>query len=191
MPPAIDIVGDGGSSLDRVRRGSGFTTIELLIGVVIVGILATLAIPSFKGYVYRGRVSEAVTVLNEIKTRQETYRSRYGNYAAVSGGGGTNWGSATYSPATIPGSQPVGWPSSAEWEELGIRHPGNVRFRYATVAGAPGEIPPATTNLSNDDFWFAAQAEGDLDGDGQSFVLEVYSESRIMYNSAAGAGGWE
>ena len=109
----------------------------------------------------------------------------------IRGGGGTNWGSATFTPATIPGSQPVGWPSSAAWEELGIRHPGNVRFRYATVAGAPGEIPPATSNLSNDDFWFAAQAEGDLDDDGQSFVLEVYSESRIMYNSAAGAGGWE
>ena len=61
------------------RRSAGFTTIELLIGVVIVGILAALAVPTFKGYVYRSRVSEAVTVLNEIKARQETYRSRYGN----------------------------------------------------------------------------------------------------------------
>jgi prepilin-type N-terminal cleavage/methylation domain-containing protein len=189
MHPAIDIVSVGGSSPVRVQRSAGFTTIELLIGVVIVGILAALAIPSFKRYVYRSRVSEAVTVLNEIKTRQETYRSRYGNYAAVSGTG--DWSSATYTPATVPGSDPVGWPKSAAWEELGIRHPGHVRFRYATVAGPPGSTPPPSSNLPNDDFWFAAQAEGDLDGDTNTFVMEVYSESRIIYNSAAGEGGYE
>ncbi|MGB5547779.1 MAG: prepilin-type N-terminal cleavage/methylation domain-containing protein, partial [Polyangiales bacterium] len=67
----------------RHPRSAGFTTIELLVGVAIVGILAAVAIPSFQGYVQRGRVTEAVKVLNEIKTRQEAYRSRFGNYAAV------------------------------------------------------------------------------------------------------------
>ena len=170
-------------------KTAGFTTIELLIGVAIVGILAAVAIPSFKSYVYRGRMSEAVTVLNEIKTRQETYRSRYGNYAAVSGGGA--WSSANYTPNTVPGRDPVGWPGGDEWEELGLTSPGPVRFRYATVAGAPGSTVPANSGLSNLDFWYAAQAEGDLDGDGDSFILEVYSNSRIMYNSAAGKGGWQ
>ena len=113
-----------------------------MVGVAIVGILAAVAIPSFKGYIYRGRVTEAVTVLNEIKTRQEAYRSRFGNYAAVSG---NTWG--TYTPAAVPGSQPVGWPSSPAWEELGLRSPGFVRFRYATIAGFPGEGAPASTNL--------------------------------------------
>ena len=173
----------------RHRRSAGFTTIELLIGVAIVGILATLAIPTFKGYVYRGRVSEAITVLNEIKTRQETYRSRHGNYAAVSGGG--DWASATYNPSTIPGVNPVPWPSSAAWEELGLSSPGVVRFRYATVAGPPGATVPTNSNLDNSSFWYAAQAQGDLDGDGNTFFLEVYSDSRIMYNSAVGQGGWE
>lgn len=171
------------------HRSTGFTTIELLIGVAIVGILAALAVPTFKSYVYKGRVSEAVTVLNEIKTRQETYRSRFGNYAAVSGGG--DWGSATYTPSTVPGSQPVIWPGGTEWEELGITWPGEVRFRYATVAGPPGSTPPTGSNLPGGEFWYAAQAEGDLDGDGTSFILEVYSESRVMYNSAVGQGGYE
>ena len=171
------------------RRSAGFTTIELLIGVAIVGILAALAVPTFKGYVYRGRVSEAVTVLNEIKTRQETYRSRFGNYAAVSGGG--DWASATYTPSSVPGSQAVAWPGGAAWEELGLSNPGPVRFRYATVAGAPGSTVPTNSNLSNRDFWYAAQAEGDLDEDTNTFFLEVYSGSRLMYNSASGTGGWE
>ena len=173
----------------RHRVSAGFTIIELLIGVVIVGILATLAIPSFKGYVYQGRVSEAISFLNEIKTRQEAYRSRHGRYAAVSGNG--EWIAATYSPNSAPSSDAVGWQSSEEWEELGVRPPYAVRFRYATVAGPPWSTPPATSNIPNDDFWFAAQAVGDLDGDGETFELEVYSNSRILYNSAAGQGGWQ
>lgn len=169
---------------------AGFTTIELLIGIAIVGILAALAIPTFKSYVYRSRVNEAVTVLNEIKTRQEAYRSRFGNYAAVSGNG--DWTTAVYTPSTVPGVQPVAWPSSAEWEELGLRSPETVRFRYATVAGMPGNgTPPTNSNLDPTTFWFAAQAEGDLDGDDDKFILEVYSDSRVMYNSATGRGGWE
>ena len=173
-------------------QNEGFTLIELMIGVTIVGILAGLAVPTFKGYVYRGRVSEAVRVLNEIKTRQEAYRGRFGNYAAVSNDGVNNqWTAATYTPAAVPGVQPVSWPSGPGWEELGLSSPGLVRFQYATVAGGPGETPPATSNLDNTNFWYAAQAVGDLDGDANEMTLEVYSESRIMYNSAVGVGGWE
>ncbi len=175
--------------MSRHLRSAGFTTIELMIGVAIVGILAAIAVPTFKSYVYKGRVSEAVTILNEIKSRQEAYRSRFGNYAAVSGGG--EWSSATYTPATVPGVQAVTWPSSAQWESLGLSSPGTVRFRYATVAGQPGTPPPTGSNLDQTSFWYAAQAEGDLDGDNDTFILEVYSDSRIMYNSAVGKGGWE
>lgn len=173
----------------RSRDKAAFTTIELLIGVVIVGIIAGLAIPSFKGYIYRARVSEAVTMLNEIKTRQESYRAKYGQYAEVSGDG--EWSAATYTPTTVPGMDPVPWTTSAEWESLGVRAPGPVRFQYATVAGPPGGTPPASSNMSADDFWFAAQARGDLDGDGTTFILEVYSQSSRMYNSATGQGGYE
>lgn len=155
-----------------------------MIGVVIVGILAALAIPSFSGYVYRARVSEAVTILNEIKTRQESYRAKYGQYAAVSGDG--DWGNANYNPPDLPGANAVPWPTTANWEALGVNPRDPVRFQYATVAGPPGGTPPPTSNMAADDFWFAAQAVGDLNGDGETFILEVYSESNHMYNSASG-----
>ncbi len=165
---------------------AGFTLIELMIGVVIVGILAGLAIPSFQGYVYRSRVSEAVSMLNEIKQRQESYRSKYGQYCAVNG---LDWGA--YNPATLPGVNPVPWPTTIAWEQLGVVPPGPVRFQYATVAGGPADTPPASSNLQPGDFWYAAQAQGDLDGDGNTFLMEVYSQSSRMYNSASGAGGYE
>ena len=66
-----------------------------------------------------------------------------------------------------------------------------MRFRYATIAGQPGTAPPASSNLDPNKFWFAAQAQGDLNDDGTSFILEVYSDSRTMFNSAVGQGGWE
>ena len=165
---------------------AGFSLIELMIGVIIVGILATVAIPAFGSYVYRSRVTEAVSMLNEIKTRQEAYRSQYGQYAAVSG---VAWGN--YNPLELPGVHPVPWPSTAEWEELGVTPPGPVRFQYATIAGPPGTDPPADTNMRNDEHWYAAQAQGDLDGDNENFILEVYSQSNRMWNSAGGMGGWE
>ncbi|MGB5810663.1 MAG: prepilin-type N-terminal cleavage/methylation domain-containing protein [Polyangiales bacterium] len=171
------------------RPRAGFTTMELLIGVVIVGILAALAIPSFKGYVYRSRVSEGVSMLNEIKTRQESYRAKYGQYAAVSGNG--DWNAAVFNPGGNPGANAVGWTPTANWDALGASPPGPVRFRYATVAGGPGDPVPAGSNMRNDDFWFAARAQGDLDGDGDLMVLEVYSQSMRMFNSATSDGGYE
>jgi prepilin-type N-terminal cleavage/methylation domain-containing protein len=171
------------------RRLSGFTLIELMIGVVIVGVLAGLAIPSFKGYVYRSRVSEAASMLNEIKQRQESYRSKFGQYAAVSGNG--DWSGAAYTPAVLPGVNPVGWTTSANWEALGVSPPGPVRFQYATLAGGPTDTVPTGSNLENNDFWYAAQARGDLDGDGTTFILEVYSQSSRLYNSASSTGGYE
>ena len=168
---------------------NGFTLIELLIGVVIVGILAAVAIPSFKGYLYRGRVSEAVTFLGEIKGKQEAYRGHFGQYAAINGS--NTWNSFNPAGENPPGVNPVVWPSTPQWEQLGAHPNGPVRFQYATVAGAPTDPVPAATNLDNRDFWYAARAVGDLDGDGTTFFLEVYSQSRNMFNSASATGGWE
>jgi prepilin-type N-terminal cleavage/methylation domain-containing protein len=169
-----------------MKQKQGFTVTELMIAVVIIGVLATLAIPSFTGYIYKARVTEASNFLGEIKQRQESYRSEFGQYCAVNGAA---WG--TYNPTTIPGTDPVGWETTAEWQQLGASPDGPIRFQYATVAGVPGVSAPAGTNLDSDDHWFAAQARGDLDGDGTDFFLEIYSQSNHIYNSATAIGGWE
>ena len=171
-----------------MRRNEGFTVTELMIAVVIIGVLAALAIPSFTRYIYKARVTEATNFLGEIKQRQESYRNEFGQYCAVSG---NDWG--TYYPATIPGIDPVTWDTSAatNWNQLGAMPDGPIRFQYATVAGFPGSTPPSNTNLDNNDHWFAGRAQGDLDGDGTTFFLEIYSQSNQIYNSAAGKGGWE
>ncbi len=49
------------------RRQSGFTLIELMIVVAIIGILAAIAIPAYQDYTARAQVSEAVTLSGGLK----------------------------------------------------------------------------------------------------------------------------
>jgi type IV pilus assembly protein PilE len=67
--------------LHHGRRSAGFTIIELLIAIVIVGILAAVALPAFQNSVRKGRRSEAYTALGALQQAQERWRSSNGSYA--------------------------------------------------------------------------------------------------------------
>ena len=56
----------------------GFTLIELMIVVAIIGILAAVAIPAYQDYIARGQVSEAVTLTAGAKTPLAEYYSDRG-----------------------------------------------------------------------------------------------------------------
>jgi type IV pilus assembly protein PilE len=60
----------------------GFTLIELMIAVVVVGILAAVALPSFLDSIRKSRRSEAFTALSAVQQAQERYRSNNAVYAS-------------------------------------------------------------------------------------------------------------
>ena len=61
----------------------GFTLIELMIVVAIIGILAAIAIPNFMNYQCKAKQSEAKANLGTIRTNQEAYRAEFDTYGTV------------------------------------------------------------------------------------------------------------
>jgi len=59
--------------MKRVQQG--FTLIELMIVVAIVGILAAIALPAYQDYVVRSKMSEAIAAIAACKTSVQEYAS--------------------------------------------------------------------------------------------------------------------
>lgn len=151
----------------------GFTLIELMIVVAIIGILAAIAIPNFLRYQLRAKSGEAALNLAAIKTSEIAY---YGNNDAYIG-------DATRTPAqaTAVGSkQAFGTPASGTgWHTLGWRPEGSVYFSYGIAASGDGS--EAT---------FAADATADLDGDTefQCWAIQVPSSDGSATEALTGSG---
>ena len=66
----------------------GFTMLELLMVIIVIGILASLAIPQYQGFMEKARVAEARNVISSIKSAQELYfleNAQYGAEADING----------------------------------------------------------------------------------------------------------
>lgn len=171
-------------------RARGFTLVEIMMVVVILGILAVIAVPRYQAYVYKSKTAEAVGFLSEIKAHQESYRADFGQYCNVSGD------ATTYFPDTDPTNVPKAWVANANWTQLGAIPGGQVLFRYSTVAGLPGpdDLPSkhgfdSNLGYTGSDFWFVSRAIGDLDNDNENVIFESYSHGQGLYIDKA--SGWE
>lgn len=56
-----------------MKASKGFTLIELMIVVVVVGILASIALPSYSSYVQRSKITEATTNLSSLRVSMEQW----------------------------------------------------------------------------------------------------------------------
>jgi type IV pilus assembly protein PilE len=62
------------------RRCAGFSLIELLVALALVGILTALAMSVYRHYTWRAWRTEAITALSRVQTAQESYRNVYNRY---------------------------------------------------------------------------------------------------------------
>ena len=84
----------------QARAGAGFTLLELMVTVAIVGILASVAMPSYRDYVRRGQLPEAFTGLADYRVKMEQYYQdsrKYGAGACADGANAPAWN--TFKPA--------------------------------------------------------------------------------------------
>ncbi len=84
------------------RHGGGFSLIELMIVVAVMGILATIAYPSFQDYMRRAARAEARAAMLHMAQLQERNFSDRGAYVAISyglrsdGWKGANWSGSSF-----------------------------------------------------------------------------------------------
>lgn len=68
------------SPISNRQQNKGFTLIELMVVVAIIGILASVAIPAYQDYTIRAQLVEGLTISNAVKPRIAEYYKRTGRF---------------------------------------------------------------------------------------------------------------
>jgi type IV pilus assembly protein PilA len=138
--------------LKAFRKQEGFTLIELMIVVAIIGILAAIAIPNFLQYQMKSRQSEAKTNVTSIKTSQLAFQGERGCFGSLApmpavmpvGGSSTIWPAAEFTPSAPAVAATFcvtgGTSTLPLWSDIGWVPSGPTRYQY--VANATAAITP-------------------------------------------------
>ena len=151
------------------KKRSGFTLIELMIVVAILGILAALAIPAFIGYVRRSKTSEATGNLNSYFKSSSAYYNAERTDRSITAGSSAYCivGSETMNPSD-PGANKQKYLPGGSAQALGFSIADYVYFGYG-ISGATATC----NNTANNPALYTFYARADLDGDNTLSLFEL------------------
>jgi type IV pilus assembly protein PilA len=144
---------EGSQMMKKIRGSKGFTLVELMIVVAIIGILAAIAIPNFLNFRLKAKTSEAKSNLGAIRSTEVAYFAEWNIYIDNQ--------ALVPNDRTAAGTraQKAAWTTTSKFSILGFAPEGNVYYSYSLDDTAEASA-------------FTANAVGDLDDDG---VLSTYS----------------
>jgi type IV pilus assembly protein PilA len=164
----------------------GFTLVELMTVVVIIGVLATLATYGIRKYVLEAKKAESISMLTQIRAAEEAYRDETFQYL-----GASNFD--VWHPTSTPTSGKRSWDSATTtmgtgvFNPLGVRPDGPVNYSYAVTAGVSGGAIPTIPTTKTWTFptptgpFYIAMAKADLNGDGLYTYALSHSDSSEIY----------
>lgn len=179
--------------LKSLRKQEGFTLIELMIVVAIIGILAAIAIPNFLQYQMKSRQSEAKENLMAIKTSEVAFQGEQGCYVGIPIEGSVPAGGAKvvpvpWGPGILGRVPPTTWciaggfTTGLGFNDIGFRATGNVNYQYSVnTTVLPGAGPQSVYNATgaagatNSCTAFPAGATGVVAPGANNFVASAIS----------------
>ena len=117
--------------MNKKKNQKGFTLIELMIVIAIIGILAAIAIPQFSAYRKRSYNSSAQSDVRNLATAQEAYYVDYSTYTSTY----TNLTGASYGYMQSGGVTVTVWGDNQEYSIQGIHSSGEKTYRLVGPGG--------------------------------------------------------
>ncbi len=132
--------------MNKLNKQNGFSLVELMIVIVIIGVLAAVAVPIYTSNVTKAKMSEADAALGTLRTELRVYYGEYGEY-----------------PTQVLDAavQPLTW-NDIKVGELDGKYFADASYTYISAAGADYTLTCAAGTILDSDR--TLNQAGDFDG---------------------------